>query len=108
MRFHTSEPANIQFLHPITTGLTALGCEKVFQEKHSGASHDQREAVNAAPEFCREGDVLVFTKLDWLSRSMLSLEEIAKTLKRKGADFIVLDQSIDTTGPHRKVRVLLT
>lgn len=79
--------------------LTAFGCEKVFQEKRSGASRDKREAVNAALEFCREGDVLVITKLDRLARSMSDLQDISKTLDRKGVDFIVLDQSIDTTTP---------
>ena len=79
--------------------LTAFGCEKVFQEKRSGATRQKREAVNTALEFCREGDVLVITKLDRLARSMFDLQGIAKTLERKGVDFIVLDQSIDTTTP---------
>jgi len=79
--------------------LTAFGCEKVFQEKRSGATRENREAVNAALEFCREGDVLVITKLDRLARSMVDLQDITKTLDRKGVDFIVLDQSIDTTTP---------
>lgn len=79
--------------------LMAFGCEKMFQEKRSGASREKREAVNAALEFCREGDVLVITKLDRLARSMSDLQDISKTLDRKGVDFIVLDQSIDTTTP---------
>ena len=79
--------------------LTAFGCEKVFQEKRSGATREKREAVNAALEFCREGDVLVITKLDRLARSMSDLQDISKTLDRKSVDFIVLDQSIDTTTP---------
>jgi DNA invertase Pin-like site-specific DNA recombinase len=79
--------------------LTAFGCEKIFQEKRSGASRDNRDAVNAALEFGREGDVLVITKLDRLARSMSDLQDISKTLNRKGVDFIVLDQSIDTTTP---------
>lgn len=79
--------------------LTAFGCEKVFQEKRSGASRHKREAVNAALEFCREGDVLVITKLDRLARSMFDLQDITKTLERNGVDFVVLDQSIDTTTP---------
>ena len=77
--------------------LTAFGCEKVFQEKRSGASRQTRDALNAALEFCREGDVLVITKLDRLARSMFDLQDITKTLERKGVDFVVLDQSIDTT-----------
>jgi len=79
--------------------LEAFGCEKVFQEKRSGASRSKREAVNAALEYCREGDVLVITKLDRLARSMFDLQDITKTLEHKGVDFIVLDQKIDTTTP---------
>ena len=79
--------------------LTAFGCEKVFQEKKSGASTRTREAVNDALEFCREGDVLVVTKLDRLARSMFDLQAIVATLERKRVDLVVLDQKIDTTTP---------
>ncbi|HHL20336.1 MAG TPA: recombinase family protein [Aliiroseovarius sp.] len=79
--------------------LEAFGCEKIFQEKRSGAARAGRAAVNAALEFCREGDVLVITRLDRLARSMFDLQEITRTLERKGVDFIVLDQNIDTTTP---------
>ena len=79
--------------------LEAAGCEKIFQEKKSGASTGKREAVKAALEFCREGDVLVITKLDRLARSMFDLQSIVATLERKKADLVVLDQKIDTTTP---------
>ncbi len=79
--------------------LTAFGCEKVFQEKKSGASTRKREAVNDALEFCREGDVLVVTKLDRLARSMFDLQATVATLARKKVDLVVLDQKIDTTTP---------
>lgn len=79
--------------------LNAFGCEKIFQEKRSGASRAGREAVSAALEFCRQGDVLVVTRLDRLARSMFDLQDIARTLERKGVDFVVLDQNIDTTTP---------
>lgn len=79
--------------------LAEFGCEKVFQEKKSGASTQKRDAVNDALEFCREGDVLVVTKLDRLARSMFDLQSIAATLERKKVDLVVLDQKIDTTTP---------
>lgn len=79
--------------------LQAFGCEKIFQEKKSGASTGKRVAVNEALEFCREGDVLVITKLDRLARSMFDLQDIVQTLERKKADLVVLDQKIDTTTP---------
>lgn len=79
--------------------LSAFGCEKLFQEKKSAASTRKREAVNEALEFCREGDVLVVTKLDRLARSMFDLQSIVETLERKKVDLVVLDQKIDTTTP---------
>ena len=79
--------------------LNAFGCERLFQEKKSGASTSKREAVKAALEFCREGDVLVITKLDRLARSMFDLQGITQELERKKVDLVVLDQKIDTTTP---------
>ena len=79
--------------------LTSFGCEKVFQEKRSGATRSKREALMSALDFCREGDVLVITKLDRLARSMFDLQQIVATLERKKVDFVVLDQNIDTTTP---------
>ena len=79
--------------------LKAFGCEKIFQEKKSGASTGKRVAVQEALEFCREGDVLVITKLDRLARSMFDLQGMVQELERKKVDFIVLDQKIDTTTP---------
>lgn len=79
--------------------LSSFGCEKIFQEKRSGATTGKRVAVNEALEFCREGDVLVITKLDRLARSMFDLQGIVQTLERKKADLVVLDQKIDTTTP---------
>ena len=70
-------------------------CEKVFQEKHSGAS-GARPRLKACLEYIREGDVLVVTRLDRLARSTLHLCQIGETLKDKGVALHVLDQNIDT------------
>ena len=70
-------------------------CHKLFEEKRSGAS-DQRPRLKACLDYVREGDVLVVTRLDRLARSTLHLCQIAETLKEKGVDLQVLDQSIDT------------
>ena len=79
--------------------LEEFGCEKIFQEKRSGAGQTKRPEVVAALEFCREGDALVITKLDRLARSMTDLQNISATLERKKVNFVVLDQNIDTTTP---------
>jgi DNA invertase Pin-like site-specific DNA recombinase len=75
-----------------------LGCEKVFREQVSAVS-PEREQLEAALEYAREGDVLVVTKLDRLARSVPHLCEIGKHLDAKGVGLKVLDQAIDTTTP---------
>jgi DNA invertase Pin-like site-specific DNA recombinase len=80
------------------TQLKAAGCEKVFREQVSAVS-PEREQLEAALEYAREGDVLVVTKLDRLARSVPHLCEIGKRLDAKGVGLKVLDQAIDTTTP---------
>lgn len=80
--------------------LTKEGCEKVFEEKASGKSADNREQLKIALDFVRAGDVFVITKLDRLARSMSDLGSISKKLKDKGVGLKALDQpEIDTTSP---------
>jgi DNA invertase Pin-like site-specific DNA recombinase len=77
--------------------LEKLGyCDKVFQEKKSGAS-GQRPRLNACLEYVREGDTLVVTRLDRLARSTLHLCQIAHELERKQVHLHVLDQHLDTS-----------
>lgn len=83
--------------------LQAAGCEKVFHEKQSGKSADDRVQLQAALEFAREGDVLIVTKLDRLARSMNDLTSITSELQKKGVGFVVTDQQIDTTTPTGKL-----
>ena len=70
-------------------------CEKIFQEKRSGAS-STRPRLRACLEYVREGDALVVTRLDRLARSTLHLCQIADELERKRVDLQVLDQNINT------------
>ena len=70
-------------------------CEKIFQEKRSGAS-STRPRLRACLEYVREGDALVVTRLDRLARSTLHLCQIADELERKCVDLQVLDQNINT------------
>jgi DNA invertase Pin-like site-specific DNA recombinase len=78
--------------------LKAAGCEKVFGERVSAVA-PEREQLDAALEYTRDGDVLVVTKLDRLARSVPHLCEIGKRLDAKGVGLKVLDQAIDTTTP---------
>jgi DNA invertase Pin-like site-specific DNA recombinase len=75
--------------------LNAAGCEKVFKEQVSSVA--QREHLEAALDFIREGDTLVVCKLDRLARSTQHLLDIADGVKRKGAHLHVLNLGMDTS-----------
>lgn len=84
--------------------LQGEGCEKIFSEKQSGKSADNRTELQRAIEFSREGDVLVITKLDRLARSMGDLWAIVRQLEAKGVAFKVLDQEgMDTSSATGKL-----
>ena len=75
--------------------LEAAGCDKVFSEKVSSVA--QREQLEAALDFVRDGDSLVVTKLDRLARSVAHLVAIGERLEAKGVALKVLEQAIDTS-----------
>jgi DNA invertase Pin-like site-specific DNA recombinase len=75
--------------------LKAAGCEKLFSEKVSSVA--EREKLEAALDFVREGDSLVVTKLDRLARSVAHLVAIGERLESKGVALKVLEQAIDTS-----------
>lgn len=81
--------------------LTAAGCARLFTEQVSSIA--QREQLEAALDFVREGDVLVVTKLDRLARSMGNLMDIVRLLERKGVGLQILAINLDTTTPTGKL-----
>ena len=82
--------------------LAAAGCEKIFEERIS--SREQvRPQLEAALEYCREGDVLVVWKLDRLGRSIKELIGLVNELKDRGVGFRSLRESLDTTTPGGKL-----
>ena len=77
--------------------LAKAGIDKLFEEKKSGRSADDRPELQAAIDFARHGDTIIVTKLDRLARSVRDLHNILATLDQKGVGFRCLDQVIDTT-----------
>lgn len=75
--------------------LSAVGCEKVWEEQISSVG--VRESLRAAMEFSRSGDVLVVTKLDRLARSVRHLGEIVEELEGKDVGLRILDLGLDTS-----------
>jgi DNA invertase Pin-like site-specific DNA recombinase len=79
--------------------LKAVGCRKVFSEQASAVS--QRAQLDAALDYCRDGDTLVVTKLDRLARSARHLSELIDQLEGKGVTLRILNfggDAVDTRG----------
>ena len=71
--------------------LSAEGCDKIFDEKNSGASA-RLPGREELLEYVRPGDVVVVWKL-----------EIVTSLKERGVGLRSLHESIDTTTPAGKL-----
>lgn len=78
--------------------LRRADCERVFEEKASGAQRDRPE-LKAALDYLREGDTLIVWKLDRLARSLKQLIETVEALEERNIGFRSLTESIDTTTP---------
>ncbi len=79
-----------------TDELKQAGCERIFQDKVSGAK-TERPGLSEALEFLREGDSLVMWRLDRLGRSLRHLIDTVSELEERGIGFRSLQESIDTT-----------
>jgi len=66
--------------------LGAAGCERVFEDKESGAKAD-RPGLAEALAFARPGDVLTVWRLDRLGRSLPDLVRIVGELEQAGIGF---------------------
>jgi DNA invertase Pin-like site-specific DNA recombinase len=82
--------------------LRAAGCNRIFEEKASGAQRDRPE-LKAALDYIRDGDVLAVWKLDRLARSLGQLIDTVDSLKERGIGFRSLTEQIDTTTPAGKL-----
>lgn len=82
--------------------LSKYGCEKIFKEKESGSKSDRQE-LQKALDYLREGDKLVVYKLDRLARSTFNLHKIANELMEKGIGLVFIKEQIDFTTPSGKL-----
>lgn len=87
--------------------LKAAGCERVFEEKASGAKEDRPELIRAL-DVARPGDVLVVWKLDRLARSLKQLVLVLDDLSARGIGFRCLAPAIDTTTPEGRLLYSIT
>jgi DNA invertase Pin-like site-specific DNA recombinase len=77
-------------------------CERIYQEKVSGAKVDRPELV-AMLDYVREGDSVVVIKLDRIDSSTRHLLDINDLLKKKRVVFKVLNINFDPITPYGKL-----
>ena len=83
--------------------LRAAGCQRLYEEKISGARRDRPQLARLL-QHLREGDVVVATRLDRLARSTRDLLDLAESLNRAGAGLRSLAEPwADTTSPAGKM-----
>lgn len=89
-----------QALEAQVNQLKAVGAEKIFGEKLSGAWAD-RPQLKRAIAALEPNDVLLVTRLDRLARSTRDLLNVLDEIAMKGAGFRSLNDAwADTTTPH--------
>jgi DNA invertase Pin-like site-specific DNA recombinase len=95
----TSSLAQVAGLEAQERELRTVGCDKIFREQVSSVA--QREQLEQALDYVREGDQFVCTKLDRLARSVGDLLEIVARLEAKNVSLRVLsmsgNQALDTS-----------
>ena len=94
----TSTVEQVAGLEAQIRDLKAADVEKVFKEQLSSLDA-ARLQLDAAIDYCRDGDVLICTKLDRLARSVADVVAIERRLKDKGAALHVMDPAMDTSTP---------
>jgi DNA invertase Pin-like site-specific DNA recombinase len=95
---HLGVSKNEQSLDIQIQKLTNAGCIEIYQEKVSG-SKDDRSQLNLLLSRLRKGDTICVVRLDRLGRRMSKLIELINDFKKKGIEFVSIENHIDTTTP---------
>lgn len=83
--------------------LAAVGCDRVFVDRASGARSDRPELARLL-ELLLPGDTVVVWRLDRLGRSLRDLLDLIDGLEKAGVGFRDLSQSgLDTTTPNGRL-----
>ena len=81
--------------------LESAGCERIYQEKLSGASR-KRPQLEEMLDHLRVDDEVVVWKLDRPARSLKDLVQLVNEIQERGASFRSLQDQIDTSSVHGK------
>ncbi|WP_218081719.1 recombinase family protein [Anthocerotibacter panamensis] len=82
--------------------LQKAGCDKIYEDKISGAKAD-RPGLITALEVIRADDTLVIWRLDRLGRSLKDLIHLMEVLNQKEAGLLSLQESINTASSAGKL-----
>jgi DNA invertase Pin-like site-specific DNA recombinase len=76
--------------------LKKAGCEKTYTDEDQSGGKRKRPALDKCLDHLRSGDVLMVCKLDRLTRSLVDLVDILKTVEAAGATFESLGETFET------------
>lgn len=83
--------------------LTEAGCNKIYEEKISGAKRDRVQLERMLDQL-RDTDVVIITRLDRLARSTRDLLDIAEKINAIGAGLrSIAEPWADTTSPSGRM-----
>lgn len=78
--------------------LQNAGCTKIFSEKKSGTTTEGRQEFDRCLQYLRDGDTLMVTRIDRMSRSMADFFKTMGVLAEKQVGFkVLLQPEIDTS-----------
>jgi DNA invertase Pin-like site-specific DNA recombinase len=104
----TSTRDQIAGLEAQQRDLKAAGAERLFSELVSSVA--QRDKLQAAIDFAREGDALMVTKPDRLARSTAELLAIEAHLSKRNIGLVILSmggERLDTRNPTSKLMLTI-
>ena len=86
--------------------LEGIAVRKVFEDKASGKD-TARPQLQAALEFCREGDTLVVHSMDRLARNLTDLRTLVNELTKRQISVHFIKESLTFTGEDSPMANLL-
>lgn len=101
----TSTIDQIAGLEDQVAKLKAAGCsdQTIYREQISSVRMEDRTEFAKVLAKLSKGDVLVFTSLSRVARSMIHMMEIERTVAAAGATIRILDMSVDTSTPNGRL-----
>ena len=90
-----------QETHLQMDALERAGCDRIYEEKASGAKANRPEPMRL-PDNARKGDVVVVRKLERLARSFRQSIDTRVMLNEPGVELHSLTENINTTTPSGK------